>query len=134
VSLHYYFPWAIQALAAWCIFCTTTGRAMRINQNTRDYFDAADAGGSYDDTLARYRVLADEYFQAEAFEAFCAEALPHLEETMVEYVESPEFDDLIVQVIRTEEPDEKQERLIDRSRTVAAWASDRRTVPALRSR
>jgi hypothetical protein len=48
---------------------------------------------------------------------------------MVEYVESPEFDDLIVEVIRTEEPEEKQERLIERSRTaVAAWASDRRTA------
>jgi hypothetical protein len=135
VSLHYYFPWAIQALAAWCIFCTTTGRAMRINQATRDYFEAADAGGSYAETLERYRALADAYFQTEAFEAFCAEALPHLEETMVEYVESPEFDDLIVQVIRSEEPVEKQERLIDRSRTaVQAWASDRRAVPALRSR
>jgi len=44
---------------------------------------------------------------------------------MVDYVESPEFDELIVQIIRTEEPEEKQERLIERSRTaVAAWASD----------
>jgi hypothetical protein len=135
VSLHYYFPWAIQALAAWCIFCTVTDRRMRINQNTRDYFEAADAGGDYGDTLERYRALADDYFQTEAFEAFCAEALPQLEEATVEYVESPEFDDLIVRVIRSEEPVEKQERLIDRSRTaVAAWASDRRAVPALRSR
>ncbi len=135
VSLHYYFPWAIQALAAWCVFCAATDRRMRINQATRDYFEAADAGGGYAETLERYRALADDYFQTEAFEAFCAEALPQLEETMVEYVESPEFDDLIVQVIRSEEPVEKQERLIDRSRTaVRAWASDRRAVPALRSR
>jgi hypothetical protein len=50
---------------------------------------------------------------------------------MVEYVESPEFDELIVQVIRTEEPDEKQERLLSRSRSaVAAWASDRRAAAA----
>jgi hypothetical protein len=135
VSLHYYFPWAIQALAAWCIFCTVTDRRMAINQATRDYFEAADAGEGYAATLERYRVLANDYFQTEAFEAFCAEALPHLEEAMVEYAESREFDDLIVQVIRSEEPVEKQERLIDRSRSAArAWASDRRAAPALRSR
>jgi hypothetical protein len=134
VSLHYYFPWAIQALAAWCMFCTATDRAMRVNQNTRDYFEIADSDLDYADKLERYRALSDAYFQTEAFEEFGAEALPHLEESMVEYAESPEFDDLIVQVIRTEEPEEKQERLIDRSRSaVAAWASDRRAAAGVRT-
>jgi hypothetical protein len=130
VSLHYYFPWAIQALAAWCVFCTATDRKVGVYQPTRDYFAIGDDGSlSYEDKLERYRALADDYFQTEAFEEFQAEALPQLEETMVEYVESSEFDDLIVEVIRTEEPEEKQERLIERSRTaVAAWASDRRTA------
>jgi hypothetical protein len=125
VSLHYYFPWAIQALAAWCLFCTATDRSMRVNQATADYFEIGDSDLRYEEKLERYAALADAYFQAEEFDAFRAEALPHLEETMLEYVESPEFDELIVQIIRTEEPEEKQERLIERSRTaVAAWASD----------
>ena len=38
-SLHYYFPWAIRALVRWSAFCLATGRPMRINQTTRDYFD-----------------------------------------------------------------------------------------------
>jgi hypothetical protein len=126
VSLHYYFPWAIQSLAAWCLFCAATDRSIGVYQPTRDYFAIGDADLPYEQKLERYRSLADAYFQTEAFEEFRAEALPHLEETMVDYVESPEFDDLIVQVIRTEEPEEKQERLIERSRTaVAAWAADR---------
>ena len=59
-------------------------------------------------------------------------ALPHLEQTMVEFAESPEFDDLVVRVICTEEPEEKQERLIERSRkAVAAWAADRRAAQPL---
>jgi hypothetical protein len=125
VSLHYYFPWAIQALAAWCLFCTVTDRSMRVNQATADYFEIGDSDLPYEEKLERYAALGDAYFQAEEFEAFRAEALPHLEETMVEYVESPELDELIVQIIRTEEPEEKQDRLIERSRTaVAAWASD----------
>jgi hypothetical protein len=126
VSLHYYFPWAIQALAAWCMFCTATDRKVGVYQPTRDYFAIGDGDASYEDKLALYRQLADAYFRTAEFEEFCAAALPHLERTMVEYVESPEFDDLVVRVIRTEEPDEKQERLIERSRkAVAAWAADR---------
>jgi len=127
VSLHYYFPWAIQSLAAWCLFCTATDRKIGVYQPTRDYFAIGDSDLSYEDKLDRYRALADAYFQVEEFEEFRAEALPHLEETMVEYVESSEFDELIVQIIRTEEPEEKQERLIERCRSaVAAWAADRR--------
>jgi hypothetical protein len=129
VSLHYYFPWAIQALAAWCLFCAATERRVGVYQPTRAYFAVADEDISYEEKLERYRALADDYFQSDEFDEFRAEALPHLEETMVEYVESPEFDELIVQIIRTEEPEEKQERLIERSRTaVAAWASDRRAA------
>ncbi len=129
VSLHYYFPWAIQALAAWCMFCTATDRRVGVYQPTRDYFEIGDSDLSYGDKLERYCALADDYFQAEAFEEFRGEALPQLEETMVEYVESPEFDELIVQIIQTEEPEEKQERLIERSRTaVASWAADRRAA------
>jgi hypothetical protein len=127
VSLHYYFPWAIQALAAWCLYCTATDRKVGVYQRTRDWFEIADTDLSYEQKLEHYRALADAYFRTDEFDEFRAEALPHLEETMVDYVESPEFDELIVEIIRTEEPEEKQERLIERSRTaVAAWAADRR--------
>jgi hypothetical protein len=127
VSLHYYFPWAIQALAAWCLYCTATDRKVGVYQRTRDWFEIADTDLGYEEKLERYRALADIYFRTDEFDEFRAQALPHLEETMVEYVESTEFDDLIVEIIRTEEPEEKQERLIERSRTaVAAWAAERR--------
>ena len=126
VSLHYYFPWAVSALAAWCIFCCVTGRPMRINQNTRDYFQVADREGlGYRQKLEEYGRLANEYFQADAFRDFCGEALPHLGELTVEYVQSAEFDELIVRTMRAEEAPENQERLIERSRSgVAAWAAD----------
>jgi hypothetical protein len=134
VSLHYYFPWAIQALAAWCLFCTATDRKVGVYQPTRDYFAIGDSDLPYREKLERYRALSDAYFETETFAEFRAQALTHLDEAMVDYVESPEFDDLIVQVIRTEEPEEKQERLIDRSRAaVAAWASDRRTAAGART-
>jgi hypothetical protein len=128
VSLHYYFPWAIEALVAWCVFCTVTGRTMRINQNTGDYFEIADRDDlGYEEKLARYRELADAYLQSEEFEEFRAAVLPNLHELTVEYVESPEFDQLIVHCVRLEVEPERQEEMIERSRSsVGTWAADQR--------
>ena len=130
VSLHYHFPWAIQALVAWCAFCAVSGRSMRVNQNTRDYFEVADDPTlPYEEKLRRYRRLADTYFQADAFEEFRAEALPNLEELTLEYVESSDFDDLILHAVQLEVEPENQEKLIERSRSACgAWAADRRAA------
>ena len=71
-SLHYYFPWAIMALVRWSAFCAITRREMLVNQNSRDYFEWGDRDDlSYDEKLAAYRRLADDYFQVEAYEEFC---------------------------------------------------------------
>jgi hypothetical protein len=130
VSLHYHFPWAIQSLVAWCLFCAVSGRSMVVNQNTRDYFEIADDPAlTYEEKLRRYRGLADTYFQTDAFEEFRAEALPNLEELTVEYVESSDFDDLIVHAVQLEVEPENQERMIERSQSAcAAWAADRRAA------
>jgi hypothetical protein len=127
VSLHYYFPWAIKSLVAWCAFCATTGRAMRINQNTRDFFAVGDRGDlSYEEKLAAYGDLASAYFQADEFADFCAEALPHLDEVMRDYIDSPEFgEDVLVRSIRLEVEADRQEEMIERCRSlVEAWAAD----------
>jgi hypothetical protein len=126
VSLHYYFPWAIEALVAWCIFCTVTERPMRINQNTADYFAVADRNDlSYEEKLERYRALTDTYFQTAEFEEFRASSLAHLHELMLEYIESPEFDELIVHSVRLEVESDRHEEMIERSRRLTTeWVTD----------
>ena len=130
VSLHYHFPWAIKSLLAWCAFCVATGRSMRLNQRTREYFEVGDDPDlSYEQKLDRYAELADAYFQADRFEEFRATALPHLDELTVEYVESPEFDDLVVRAIRLEVEPERQDEMIERCRRLTAeWAADERAA------
>jgi hypothetical protein len=125
-SLNYHFPWAIKSLIAWCLFCIVTGRSMPINQSTRDYFDVGDREDlAYEEKLERYRELADAHLQAAAFAEFRDAALPHLDEAMVEYIESAEFDELLVRIIRTEEQPDMQELLIERTRVlVRACAAD----------
>ena len=128
VSLHYWFPWAIRSLVAWCAFCSVSGRSMRLNQRTKEYFlvgDDPDLG--YAEKLARYEELADAYFRTEEFEAFCAEVLTHLDELTVDYVESAEFDELLVRSIRLEVEAERQEEMIERCRGLTRqWAADER--------
>jgi hypothetical protein len=129
-SLHYYFPWAIEALVRWCAFCLVTHRPMRINQDTRDYFAVADRDDlDYREKLNEYRRLAEEYFQVEAYEQFCGSALPHVHELMLEYVESPEFDDLLVGIVTTTFPPHEHEHFVAHYRgLLAAWARDQRAA------
>jgi hypothetical protein len=130
VSLHYFFPWAIRALVAWCAFCSVSGRSMRLNQRTREYFlvgDDPDLG--YEDKLARYEELTAAYFRTAEFEEFRAVVLGHLDELTVEYVESPEFDDLLVRSIRLEVERDRHEEMIERCRSLTQrWAADERAA------
>jgi hypothetical protein len=128
VSLHYWFPWAIRSLVAWCAFCSVSGRSMRLNQRTKEYFLVGDDESlAYDEKLARYEALTDAYFRKEEFEEFRAGALADLDELTVDYVESAEFDDLLVRAIRLEVEPERQEEMIERCRGLTRqWAADER--------
>jgi hypothetical protein len=103
---------------------------MRLNQRTREYFEIGDRDDlAYEDKLARYGELADAYFATAEFEEFKAVAISDLDELTVEYVESPEFDDLLVRSIRLEVEPERQEEMIERCRSLTrAWAADERAA------
>ena len=128
VSLHYYFPWALRSLVAWCVFCSVSGRSMRLNQRTREYFEIGDRDDlDYEEKLARYAALSDTYFQTAQFDEFCATVLPHLDELTVDYVDSRGFDELVVTAIRLEVEEERQEEMIDRCRSLTRqWSADER--------
>jgi hypothetical protein len=125
-SLHYYFPWAVSALVRWAVFCTVTGRRPRLDQTTREYFEVGDRDDlSYEQKLREYRRLADAYFQTDEYAAFCAEHLPHLEEALLEYVEGPELDRLLVDTVRATFPPHEHETFVAHYRgLLAAWARD----------
>jgi hypothetical protein len=127
-SLHYYFPWAIEALVKWTLFCAATGRGMRIALELEPYFEIADREDlGYEEKLREYRRLADDYFQAEEYEAFCAEALPELHELLVEYFDGAEFDGLLVDTVRRTFPQHEHDHFVAHYRgLLAAWCRDER--------
>ncbi|MGI8434471.1 MAG: ATP-grasp domain-containing protein [Nocardioidaceae bacterium] len=110
-SLHYYFPWAMKALMKWTAFCVATGRTARLHVEPAAWFAIGDDPGlSYDDKLAAYARLADEYFETDRYDQFCAEALPQLDVLVAEWVASQEFDDLLMQTVRVTYPAHEVDR------------------------
>jgi hypothetical protein len=126
-SLHYYFPWAMTALLRWSAFCVVTGRRPRLDTDTRRYFDIGDnADLSYDDKLAGYRTLADEYFETDRYAEFCATRLGHVDEMVHEWVGSPAFDGLLLDTVRATYPAAEHDHFVAHFRgLIGAWLRDR---------
>jgi hypothetical protein len=99
---------------------------MRINQNSRDYFDWGDREDlSYEEKLAQYRELADDYFQIDAYDEFCATSLEHLDDVAHDWFTSGSFDDLLVETVRATFPAHEHEQFVAHYRgLLAAWARD----------
>jgi hypothetical protein len=124
-SLHYYFPWAIGTLLKWSVFCAVTGRRPRLDLDTHNYFAVADSSRTYDEKLIEYRKLADDYFETERYQEFCATALSHVDDMVREWVASPAFDDLLVSTVRTTYPAKEHDRFVAHFRgLLGLWVKD----------
>jgi hypothetical protein len=131
-SLHYYFPWTIRSLLKWAVFCCVTGRRQSVDLDTRKYFAIADRDDlSYREKLKEYRKLADAQLEVDKYQEFCARHLAHLDEVSVEWVESDEFDRILVDTVRSTFPSHEHEQFIGHYRgLLQSWARDQRVVAA----
>ncbi|MEZ4713357.1 MAG: hypothetical protein R3A44_39590 [Caldilineaceae bacterium] len=111
-SLHYYFPWAIKSLWAWSIFCLVTERPMHITMDIAEYFKIADSERTYDEKLTAYEKLADAHLDTERFTEFRATVLKDLDEIMWRVVQSAEFDNMLVNTVRTTFPPHEHDQYI----------------------
>jgi hypothetical protein len=127
-SLHYYFPWAMAALLRWTVFCVVTGRRPRIDLETRRYFEIGDrADLTYADKLAAYRKLADEYFEVDRYREFCERSLAHVDDLVLDWIDSPDFDRLLEETVRTTYPAHEQERFLAHfGGLLGQWTKERR--------
>jgi hypothetical protein len=127
-SLHYYWPWAISALLKWSVFCTVTGRPGRAADfDPHAYFEIGDRDDlSYEEKLAEYRTLADIYFEVDKYTEFCATALGHVDELMLDWISSTDFDRLLVETVRETYPVHEQEEFLAHFRgLLGLWAHER---------
>jgi hypothetical protein len=124
ISLHYYFPWAIKALLRWCVYCVATGRKMHVGMDPEPWFAVE---GDYNERLEAYRDLADDYFEVDDYQEFCDRHLSHVDEAMADYIDSPEFDGLLVETVKRAFPPREHEHFVAHYRgLLAAWVADQR--------
>src|SRR4051794_4394912 len=126
-SLHYYFPWAMTALLKWSAFCTVSGRVPRMDLDTRAYFEVGDRDDlGYREKLAEYRRMTDAYFETERYREFCESALSHVDDLVFEWVDSPDFDRLLVDTVVATYPPHEHERFLHHFRSlVGQWVWER---------
>ena len=104
-SLHYYFPWAMSALLRWTVYCVVTGRRPRLDTDTADYFAIAERPTCRTPrSSAGYRRLADDYFEIERYQEFCANHLSHVDEMVGRLGRLGEFRPLLRETVRAMYP------------------------------
>jgi hypothetical protein len=117
----------MSALLKWSAFCVVTGREPRMDLDTRTYFaigDREDFG--YEEKLAGYRKLADEYFEVDRYQDFVDSRLGHVDELVFEWITSPDFDRLLLETVRTTYPPPEHERFAGHLRgLVGQWVKER---------
>jgi hypothetical protein len=129
ISLHYYFPWAIKTLVKWSAFCAVTDRRMQIDLETKKFYEIGDRTDlSYEEKLAEYGRMANDHFDAARYHEFCDKYLGHLDEMVLEYFASSEFDDLLVRTVSDTFPAHEQDHFIPHYRgLITAWIEDNQT-------
>jgi hypothetical protein len=125
-SLHYYFPWAITALLRWSAFCLVTGRKARTQVDVDPWFSVADDEGlDYGAKLKEYQRLSDEHFDREHYQEFCRQSLPHVEEMVLDWVQSAEFDRMLASTVATTYPAHEHEQFLAHFRgLIDLWVHD----------
>jgi hypothetical protein len=99
-SLHYHFPWLIQANIRWSVFCAATRRRMRTNLDWQPYFDACEEGMSLGERLRACASIAHQRLEADRFEEFCSVHLAHLDQVADEFFGSETAHDAVCQKVR----------------------------------
>jgi len=129
-SLHYYFPWAMASLIKWTAFCAATGRRARLHVDTGPWFAVADDPElTYQAKLMRYQQLADQHFQKERYLDFCATALAGIDDLVLDWVTSADFDRMLTETIVKTYPEHERERFMGHFRgLIGLWVSDQQQV------
>ena len=125
-SLHYYFPWAIQNLISWSIFCAVTGRSEQIDTTSAAWFAVADDPDlDFGGKLTKYAELADDYFEVDRYREFCDTSLASLPELVHTWIASQEFDDLLIETVRKTYPAHEHDAFSAHFRgLLSLWVND----------
>ena len=112
-SLHYHFPWLINAQVRWSVFCAASGRKMRQTVDWEPYYEIARQDLPLSEALAEYEKIADQRLETERFEEFCAEHLSHLGEVSWELFGSDVAKDAVRRKVESLFPEHEHEEFTE---------------------
>ena len=129
-SLHYYFPWAMSSLVKWSTFCLASGRRGRPHIDTTEWFQVADNPDlSYGEKLGVYQSMADRYFERDKYWDFCATALPDIDQIVLDWVSSADFDNMLVETVVSTYPQHEHEMFLAHFRgLISLWVRDQQAA------
>jgi len=84
-SLHYHFPWVVQAQLAWAIYCAATLRPMRRTLDWEPYYEVRRRDLPYRERLRAYAAIAEDRLDTKRFREFRETHLGHLDEVALEF-------------------------------------------------
>ena len=122
----------MKSLIKWSAFCAATGRRAKMHVDTEPWFAVADDPDlDYEARLGRYQQLADEHFEKERYLDFCATALPGIDDLVLEWVSSADFDRMLTETVNMTYPEHERESFMGHfSGLVGLWVNDQKPVPA----
>ena len=112
-SLHFHFPWLIEANLRWSIFCAAYRRKKPHNLDWAAYYEIAERDIPYREKLREYAKLAHALFETEKFEEFCAKHLKHLPEVSWEFFESDRAKEAVRKKVAVLYPKEEHEEFTE---------------------
>jgi hypothetical protein len=84
-SLHRHFPWLVKANIRWSVFCAVTKRPFRKTLDWEPFYKVAAKDMPYRDKLKAYAKIANERYETDKFNEFCAKHLANLDEVAWEF-------------------------------------------------
>jgi hypothetical protein len=122
----------MKSLVKWTAFCAATERRAKLHVDTDPWFAVADDPDlDYQAKLARYQQLADEHFEKERYLDFCATALAGIDDLVLDWVSSPDFDRMLTETVAQTYPEQEREWFMGHFRgLVGSWITDQESVPA----
>jgi hypothetical protein len=124
-SLHYHFPWLVNANIRWSVFCAVTERPMRRTLDWEPYYEVAKRDIPYREKLRMYGKIAEDRLDAARFEEFCAKHLGHLDEVAWEFFGTPVAKDAVRKKVAALYPAHEVELFTELFwKRIQAWRSD----------
>ncbi len=112
-SLHFHFPWVVQAQLAWAVYCAATLRPMRRTLDWEPYFEVRRRDLPYRERLRAYAAIAEERLDTERFREFRETHLGHLDEVTLEFFETQEAKEAVRKKVASKFPAHEIEKFTE---------------------